>query len=64
MSGESTGVPIIDAWVQPWLPETVAKMPARNFTLADRMEHRARMWVGMSLQTLIEEMERASSLRD
>ncbi|MEO7007152.1 MAG: amidohydrolase family protein [Terrimesophilobacter sp.] len=49
--------PIIDAWVQPWLPETVAKMPQRNFTLADRMEHGARLRAGMPVQTLIEEMD-------
>ncbi len=57
MNRETTDRPIIDAWVQPWLPETVAKMPARNFTLADRMEHGARMRVGMSLETLVEEMD-------
>lgn len=49
--------PIIDAWVQPWLPETVAKMPSRNFTLADRMAHGARLRAGMPLETLIEEMD-------
>ncbi|MDQ2635542.1 MAG: amidohydrolase family protein [Actinomycetota bacterium] len=49
--------PIIDAWVQPWLPETVAKMPSRNFTLADRMAHGARLRAGMPLKTLIEEMD-------
>lgn len=48
---------IIDAWVQPWLPATVAKMPERNFTLADRMEHGARLRTGMPLETLIEEMD-------
>ncbi|MGV0577854.1 amidohydrolase family protein [Mycolicibacterium elephantis] len=50
-------LPIIDAWVQPWLPETVAKMPGRNFALADRMAHGARLRAGMSLETLIEEMD-------
>ncbi|ORA67154.1 hypothetical protein BST23_07290 [Mycolicibacterium elephantis] len=50
-------LPIIDAWVQPWLPETVAKMPSRNFTLADRMTHGARLRAGMPLETLVEEMD-------
>lgn len=50
-------LPIIDAWVQPWLPETVAKMPSRNFTLADRMAHGARLRAGMPLETLVEEMD-------
>jgi predicted TIM-barrel fold metal-dependent hydrolase len=54
---ETSRTPIIDAWVQPWLPETVAKMPERNFTLADRMQHGARLRAGMPLETLIEEMD-------
>lgn len=57
MNTESSRVPVIDAWVQPWLPETVATMPERNFTLADRMEHGARLRAGMPLETLIEEMD-------
>jgi predicted TIM-barrel fold metal-dependent hydrolase len=32
-------------------------MPERNFTLADRMEHGARLRAGMPLETLIEEMD-------
>jgi predicted TIM-barrel fold metal-dependent hydrolase len=48
---------IIDAWVQPWLPDTVAKMPERNFTLADRMAQGARLRTGMPLEALIEEMD-------
>ena len=50
-------LPIIDAWVQPWLPDAVAKMPARNFTLADRMQHGARLRSGIPLETLIDEMD-------
>lgn len=57
MTSEPGRMPIIDAWVQPWLPQTVAKMPERNFTLADRMEHGARLRAGMPLETLIEEMD-------
>ncbi len=57
MPPRTDGLPIIDTWVQPWLPETVSKMPERNFTLADRMEHGARLRAGMPLQTLIDEMD-------
>lgn len=57
MNSETDRMPIIDAWVQPWLPETVARMPDRNFTLADRMQHGARLRAGMPLETLIDEMD-------
>jgi len=57
--GEANRIPIIDAWVQPWPVDAVAKMPERNFTLADRMEHGARLRVGVPLETLIEEMDAA-----
>ncbi|KZS61303.1 hypothetical protein A4G26_11210 [Mycobacterium kansasii] len=50
---------IIDAWVQPWPADAVAKMPARNFTLADRMDHGPRMRAGIPLETMIEEMDEA-----
>ncbi|MEB3070310.1 amidohydrolase family protein [[Mycobacterium] vasticus] len=53
----SHGIPVIDAWVQPWLPSTVAKMPERNFTLADRMAHGARLRTGLPLEALIDEMD-------
>ncbi|SBS79106.1 conserved hypothetical protein [uncultured Mycobacterium sp.] len=57
MDTERDHLPIIDAWVQPWLSDAVAKMPARNFTLADRMQHGARLRSGIPLETLIEEMD-------
>ncbi|MGO9098448.1 hypothetical protein LAUMK13_05624 [Mycobacterium innocens] len=60
MTAESTQkMTIIDAWVQPWPADAVAKMPARNFTLADRMDHGPRMRAGIPLETMIEEMDEA-----
>lgn len=55
----SQDFPIIDGWVQPWPADAVAKMPERNFTLADRMAHGARMRAGIALETMIEEMDAA-----
>jgi predicted TIM-barrel fold metal-dependent hydrolase len=60
MTAESTQKKtIIDAWVQPWPADAVAKMPARNFTLADRLDHGPRMRAGIPLETMIEEMDEA-----
>lgn len=59
MSTAPHTVPIVDAWVQPWPADAVAKMPQRNFTLADRMEHGARLRTGIPLETLIAEMDEA-----
>lgn len=59
MSTAAQRAPIIDAWVQPWPADAVAKMPQRNFTLADRMAHGPRMRGGIPLETLIEEMDGA-----
>lgn len=59
MSTAAHRVPIIDAWVQPWPADAVAKMPQRNFTLADRMAHGPRMRSGIPLETLIDEMDEA-----
>ena len=59
MATPKAAAKIIDAWVQPWPADAVAKMPQRIFTLSDRIEGGARMRSGIPLETLIEEMDEA-----
>jgi len=51
--------PIIDAWIQPWTAEVVARMPERNWALADRYGNAKRLREGISIETMVEEMDAA-----
>lgn len=60
MTDSSHGAePIIDAWVQPWPAEAVAKMPTRNFGMVARFEHGKRLRSGISDEQMVEEMTAA-----
>jgi predicted TIM-barrel fold metal-dependent hydrolase len=53
------GQAVIDAWVQPWTPEIVSVMPARNFALSDKYGDGGRVRKGFPIEALVEEMDAA-----
>lgn len=61
MGSRGYGHPVLDAWVQPWTPEIVSAMPARNFALVDKYggEGARRLREGFAVEALVEEMDEA-----
>lgn len=50
---------VIDAWVQPWTPEIVQKMPERNFALLDAYGDAGAIRKGLPLEAIVEGMDAA-----
>lgn len=51
------GMPVIDAWVQPWTKAVAAGMPERNWELARRFGNADRLMAGISIGELVDEMD-------
>src|SRR4051794_5797069 len=53
------GTLVIDAWVQPWTTEVADAMPARNRRLAEKYGNVGRLYGGITIEAMVEEMDAA-----
>jgi uncharacterized protein len=56
---DGRGIPIIDAWIQPWTKDVISTWPERNWELARNYGNADRLMAGIEVDAMVAEMDAA-----